>query len=398
MELIVRKELDVLREKASVELENILHFWETRMKDVDNGGFYGEIDGLNQLQPNSEKGSVLNARILWTYSAAYNQTKDVKYLELAQYAYAYIRTYFVDQEFGGVYWSVDYKGQPLKTRKQIYGQAFSIYALSEYYIATKDVSALDLAKSLFALIEKYSYDAALGGYFEAFTREWQLEEDLRLSDKDENEKKTMNTHLHIIEGYAALYRVWKDDGLLQQIKHLLSVFKEKIFDSTTKHLILFFDENWQSHHDIVSYGHDIEAGWLLQEAAEIIEDEFWIAETKKMAIALTDATKEALDEDGGIWYEKEGEKWVLQKHWWPQAEAVVGFLNAFQISGDASYLDHAVASWNFISTKIVDHDNGEWLWGIHQDGSPMTEEDKAGFWKCPYHNGRACLEVMRRAA
>ncbi|QES89838.1 AGE family epimerase/isomerase [Rhizosphaericola mali] len=396
MSYIVEQNIEWLKSHTSKELISILDYWTTKMKDNTNGGFYGEINGKDQLISEAEKGGVLNARILWTYSAAYNLTKDNSYLQMAEYAWDYIQKYFIDAQYGGVYWSVDYNGQPLKTRKQIYGQAFMIYALSEFYIATANENALSLAKDLFELIEKYSFDAEFGGYFEAFTQEWVLETDLRLSDKDENEKKTMNTHLHIIEGYAALYRVWKDEKLKKQIIHLLENFEQHIYDASSKHLILFFNEKWENHHDIISYGHDIEAGWLLQEAAEIVEEEEWVAKTKKIALALTDAIAEAIDVDGGLWYEKDGEKWVYQKHWWPQAESVVGFFNVYQISNDVKYLDSAKASWSFIENKIIDYKNGEWIWGVDQDGFAMQEEDKAGFWKCPYHNGRACMEIIRR--
>ncbi|MFT4204949.1 MAG: AGE family epimerase/isomerase [Chitinophagaceae bacterium] len=388
--------LEKLRAQATLELPRILAFWSSKMRDGKNGGFYGQIDGWDILHKDAEKGGVLNARILWTYSASYNQTKDALYLTQATYAWSYIQKYFVDKEHGGIFWSVSAEGQPFRTRKQIYCQAFMIYALSEYYIATEDCEALALATQLFTLVEKYSFDPERGGYFEAFTRDWQMETDLRLSEKDENEKKTMNTHLHVIESYAALYRVWKNKKLKKQIVHLLNVFHRHIYDANSRHLILFFDEKWHSRHAIVSYGHDIEAGWLLQEAAEVIEDTYWIDVTRKIAIELTDAASEALDMDGGLWYEKEGDGWVFQKHWWPQAEAVVGFLNAFQISMNPTYLERAAHTWDFVEDKIKDSKNGEWFWGINQDGTVMREGDKAGFWKCPYHNCRACLEIMKR--
>jgi len=384
------------RAELNNELENILDYWSRKMKDEANGGFYGRIDGRNVLHPLSEKGSVLNARILWTFSAAYNLTLKREYLDIALTQYNYIKQYFFDAEFGGVYWSVDYKGNPVNARKQIYGQAFVLYALSEFYMATKNTSALTLAVELFHLIEKYSYDEVLGGYFEAFTRDWKLESDLRLSDKDENEKKTMNTHLHVIEGYAALYRVWKDQKLKVKILHLLSVFSEKIFNSQTKHLELFFDEQWNNHHHIISYGHDIEAGWLLQDAAEIIEDTAWVDITKGLALDLTNGCFEALDEDGGLWYERTNTGYVYEKHWWPQAEAMVGFFNMYENSSDKKYLRQSLNSWHFVQQKLLDTTHGEWYWGIDKDGSIMEKEDKAGFWKCPYHNGRACIEIIKR--
>lgn len=392
-------EMDVRNYKAEMqaELRSILHFWSTKMVDNEHGGFYGRIDGHNVLHADAEKGGVITARILWSFSAAYNYVREPEYLSMADRAYGYILDHFIDREYGGVYWGVDASGRPVHTRKQIYGQAFAIYALSEYYVASHNKEALEMAVQLFQLIEKYSYDTVEKGYFEAYTREWQPETDLRLSAKDENEKKTMNTHLHVIEAYAALYRVWKDPLLKQQIIALLEVFTKYIIDPATGHLQLFFDEHWNGKSTLQSYGHDIEAAWLLQEVAEIIGEEKWTAEMKKWAVVLAGAASEELDKDGGLWYEKENGHLVRQKHCWPQAEAMVGYLNAFEITGENSYLRRSENSWSFVKKYLLDQAFGEWYWGIYEDHTPMLEEDKAGgYWKCPYHNTRACLEVIRR--
>jgi mannobiose 2-epimerase len=384
--------------ELTAELHNIITYWEKYTPDEVNGGFLGKIDNDNQVTANAPKGSVLNARILWSFSAAYNLRGDDASLQMANRAYQYICKYFIDAEFGGVYWSVDYLGNKLDTKKQVYASAFTIYALSEYFIATGLQDAKEQAISMYYLLVDKSYDQPKTGYLEAFTRDWQPIADLRLSVKDANEKKTMNTHLHVLEAYTNLYRIWPDEGLKQQIRILIDNFLTHFIDIKTHHLVLFFDEDWNRRSDTVSYGHDIEATWLLLEAAEVIGDVDRIAHVKKTCIDIADVTVEGLDADGGLWYEYEPESnhLVKEKHWWVQAEAMVGFFNAWQISGDHKYLDLALKTWNFVKDNILDAQNGEWFWGIKADGTIMPGEDKVGLWKCPYHNSRACIEIIRR--
>ena len=324
--------------------------------------------------------------------------KNPEYLKYAERAYQYITSHFIDKEFGGVYWTVDYKGNPLDTKKQVYANAFAIYALSEYYRASGNEDAKTAAISLYNLLDEHSYDAVRTGYLEAFTREWSPINDLRLSAKDANEKKTMNTHLHVLEGYANLYRIWPDNGLKAQIITLLHNFIDHFINPETYHLNLFFDEDWNSRSALVSYGHDIEAAWLLQEAAEIIKHEPLIERLKDISIKIAKTTLSGLDTDGGLWYEYEpaDNHLVKEKHWWVQAEAIVGFYNTWQITGDEKFLDQAEKTWEFVKNNIIDKQNGEWFWGIDENGNPMPNEDKAGIWKCPYHNSRACVEIVKR--
>jgi mannobiose 2-epimerase len=386
------------RQEMEEELEAILSYWMERSPDQAQGGFYGQIDSENIVHPQAPKGAVLNSRILWTFSAACAHSPRLQYLSAAQRAYEWLVTHFIDREYGGVFWSVDRSGAVLNGRKQIYGQAFCIYGLSEYYLLSRDRAALDHAIAIFRLIEKHSFDPNTSGYYEAFARDWTPLEDLRLSPKDANEKKTMNTHLHVIEAYANLYRAWPDPFLKQQITGLLEVFGDHIIDGPTGHLRLFFDEDWNSRSGIVSYGHDIEAAWLLLESAEVAGDPRWIASAKEWAIRMAQAAAEGLDNDGGLWYEKDGGHLVKEKHWWAQAEAMVGFFNAWQLTGDPAWLQKSRASWDFVRNYIKDTRDGEWFWGVGADHLPMPGEDKAGFWKCPYHNSRACLELSRRIA
>lgn len=380
------------------ELAAILSYWSRRTVDEAHGGFYGQLDAHDAVVPGAAKGAVLNARILWSFSAAYNHEARPDYLALAGRAFEYVKTRFLDPEHGGVYWSVSSEGSPLDTKKQVYALAFTLYGLAEYYRASHDGTALTLAQAQYRAIEQHSFDAEKGGYFEAFARDWQPLADLRLSAKDANEKKTMNTHLHVLEAYANLYRVWPDAGLAQQIRALLRVFDEHIIDPETQHLRLFFDENWQSKSTIVSYGHDIEAAWLLLEAAEVLHDAALIARFQQRALQVAAAAAEGLDADGGLNYELEPPPGhiVRDKHWWVQAEALVGFVNAYQLSGEPHFLDKAEAVWHFTQQHILDRQAGEWVWGVAADHQRMPGQDKAGFWKCPYHNSRACLELLRR--
>ena len=267
-----------LSDSAYAELtSNILPFWMDRMTDKKNGGFYGRINGQAQLVENEDKGGILNARILWSFSAAYNHLGNILYKEMATRARDYALDHFFDPLNGGTFWTVDYKGKPADTKKQIYSQAFFIYALVEYYVASGDKSCLEKAISLFHLIEEKSFDTLKNGYLEAFSRDWKLLEDLRLSDKDDNEKKTTNTHLHILEAYTSLYKVWKDKELAGKLRNLTNIFVDKIIDRKSNHLNLFFDEDWVSKSHLISYGHDIEASWLVYEAAEVLEDQRIIA-------------------------------------------------------------------------------------------------------------------------
>ena len=387
----------ILKNKAKTELINILDYWLKNTIDKENGGFIGEINHQNVINNNSEKGAVLNARILWSFSAAYAVEKNPEYLKTAKRAFQYIKDYFFDNEFGGIFWSLQADGKPKDTKNQIYAIAFVIYGLSEFYKIFKNEDALELAQSLFYKIELYSKDYKNKGYLEAFTRDWQEIEDLRLSEKDANEKKTMNTHLHIVEAYANLYLIWPNPKLKDSIKEILEVIALYFINKYTWHLKLFFDENWKEKEDVISYGHDIEAAWLLQWCAETIEDVDLVRSYQKYAVEFAKSTKEGIDSDGGLWYEYEPkeQKLIAEKHWWPQAELWIGMINAWQLTQNEEFLEITEKNFEFVEKYIIDHKNGEWIWGVYADYSPILK-DKAGFWKCPYHNSRACIELIKR--
>ena len=383
--------LDVLQ-------NNILPYWENKMQDKENGGFYGQITGKEELISEAEKGAILNARILWTYSSAYRLLKKEEYFEMANRAKRFVIDKFYDKEFGGIYWSLDYKGNPLDTKKQIYALGFAIYGLSEFSRATGDKEALEYAIKLFHSIEEHSFDKEKNGYLEAFTREWHEIADMRLSEKDANEKKTMNTHLHILEPYTNLYRVWKDEELKKQIRTLVEVFLDKILNKETNHLRLFFDEDWNGKDHIISYGHDIEASWLIHEAALVLEDAELLKRVEEVVPRIANAAAGGLLSDGGMIYEQNLESSHIDadRHWWVQAETVVGYINLYQYFHREDALEKALTCWDFIKKHLIDEKNGEWFWSLKADGTINTDDDKAGFWKCPYHNGRMCMEIIER--
>lgn len=383
--------------ELEAELREILGYWITNTIDP-RGGFFGRIDQNNIADLDAPKGAVLNARILWTFSAAFRHGRNPSYLQTASLAYDYIVRHFIDHENGGVYWTVDAAGNPLETKKQIYAQAFMVYAMAEYFRATETAQSLQIAIAIYKLIQRYGYDKVHGGYIEAFSLDWKPADDMRLSAKDVNGQKTMNTHLHLLEAFTTLHKIWPDGNLKAHISELIHIFRQHMIDETTGHLLLFFDEQWQLKPGPVSYGHDIEAAWLLAEATAVIGDARLIEKVQAASLKLADAAAEAIDQDGGLWYEREagsGEL-VRQKHWWPQAEAMVGFYALYEQTGDDKFFRLSRANWTFVRTRLKDNRFGEWFWGIDASGRPMPGEDKAGLWKCPYHNGRACLELLRR--
>lgn len=378
--------------------EDILPYWSKKICKGDTG-FYGRISGEEVIDPEAPVGAIMTSRILWTFSNAFRLFRREEYKTIAMQAKSLIINNFYDVEQGGIYWSINPDGTPLDTKKQIYAIAFCIYGLAEWNRASGDEEALELAKKLYRDIEKHSFDTCKNGYFEAFTREWSEIQDMRLSDKDANESKTMNTHLHVLEAYTGLYRVWKDGGLAAQLKNLIGIFLDRILGADA-HLRLFFDDDWNCGYKIYSYGHDIEASWLLHEAALVLGDEATIGKVEKEVPRIAAAAGEGFTAKGGMIYEKDNATGHIDgdRHWWVQAESVVGYFNLWQLTGEPSGLENSIECWEFIRNNLIDRENGEWFWSIHQDGTVNRTDDKAGFWKCPYHNGRMCMEIIERTA
>jgi cellobiose epimerase len=379
------------------EFNNILNYWLKYSVDNKNGGFYGEVDGQNQPKITADKGIVLNSRILWTFSRAYIENKNPEYLKIAKRAFDYIKKYFWDSKNGGVYWSIKANGQPSETRKIIYGHSFAVYGASEYFRATASKPALLFAQDVFNAIVKHSYDTKMGGYIEAYGQDWSEINDYLLAKGDS--RKSMNTHLHLMECFANLYRVDKSESVRFHLQHCIEIVLDKIIGKDNTRQTLFFTENWVPRSKGFSYGHDIESSWLIQESAEILGNEELTKKAKAKCIEMARSACEGLQSDDGMIYEFDPENAYSNssRDWWVMAEAMVGFYNAYQNTGKAHYLEKSEKSWEFIKKYLIDKENGEWFGGVTPDHK-VTGTSKITMWKCPYHNARACLEIYHRIA
>lgn len=390
-------DLCVLKNEFSIELTRLLDFWSSKTVDSEHGGFIGEMDHSGKIITNASKGCVLNTRILWTFSAAYRTIKNIGYKEIADRAYKYLIDNFWDTENGGLYWELDYLGNPINKRKQAYAQGFGVYAFSEYYRATKNEQSLTFANELFEILETKFWDNQYLGYIEALNDNWSVIADMRLSDKDMNAPKSMNTHLHILEPYTNLFRASPNEALKAKMVVLLDVFQNKIIDKNTGHFNLFFNMDWSVQSTAISFGHDIEGAWLMHEAAHVLQDNTLIEQIQKTALKLVNITLEkGLDIDGSLFNELDNNHFDKDKHWWPQAEAMVGLIDAYEINPIPIYITSLIKIWDFIKNNLIDTKNGEWYWRVDKNSTPITSEVKVGFWKCPYHNGRALMELVER--
>ena len=424
--------IEILKSEVLDVLENnILRFWLDKMQDKENGGFYGQMTGEGELVKTADKGGILNARILWSFSAAYRVLRKPEYLEAATRAKEYIIEHFIDEEFGGTYWSLDYKGNPKDTKKQFYAIGFMIYGLSEYARATGDHEALEYAIQLYECIEEHSLDKQYNGYIEACTREWGEIADMRLSELDANFPKSQNTHLHIIEPYTNLFRALKELDAIENatndyglkpyvgqfttvnisvdpdivtrleasLRNLINIFTDKILNPQTHHLDLFFDMDWKREAGALeSYGHDIECSWLLHEAALVLGDDIVLKKVEPIVQMVAKASEKGLNEDGSMVHEANLDTGYVDtdRHWWVQAENVVGWINIYQYFGDEDALQKALNGWQYIKNNLIDREGGEWWWSRDPQRNINRKDDKAGFWKCPYHNSRMCLEILER--
>lgn len=375
-------------------LNNILPFWKS-MKDDEYGGYYGYKSYDLVLDKKAEKGCILNSRILWTFSNAYMELKEEELLSYAKHAYLFLKEHFYDRERGGVYWSVTYKGEPLDTTKHSYNMAFAIYALSSYYDITKDEEALSLAKELFALVEEKYRDEY--GYQEALTVDFQPQSNEHLSENGVMADKTMNTMLHLYEAYTELYRVSAYEPAAKEMRFILSAFQKSIYEPSKHRLGVFFDSKMNSLIDLHSYGHDIETAWLLERGLEILGDEERHTSMKPIFSDLEHEILKTAFDGESVAAECEEGKVLETRIWWVQCEAIIGFYNAYQKRKEQKFLDAAFAVWDYTKRYFVDTREGsEWLNERFYDKSINEEQPIASLWKCPYHNARLCLEMMRR--
>ena len=428
-----------------------------------SGGFYGGTDGFGRILREEPRGTILNARILWAFSASFRALGNLDYLDVATRAYDWFVSHFIDPEHGGVYWSVSPSGEPLETKKQLYSQGFAIYGLSEYALACADAGrasdcsgtcadagrtsdcsgtctdagrreaalrSLREAVSLFECVEAHFADADYGGYTEALARDFSPLSDMSLSAHDINADKTMNSHLHLLEAYATLLRALTAlqdvsgpyvsaqtiDIVRERVEALLEIVTGKVM-GPDGHLRLYFNRDWSVIPGAVSYGHDIETSWLALECAQAVDASRGdvspggglsslaadpaVSRVLPAALAMGLAGNEGLAPDGSMYYELlPSGKLDDSRQWWVQAEAVVGNLWLWKHHRLDDGLQNALAAWQFIRSNLVDKTHGEWFWGLDPAAAPAaglapdTKSPKAGFWKCPYHNTRMCLEVL----
>jgi len=377
--------------------ENILPFWMKNAVDQKNGGFYGGMTNDHVVLNAIPRTAVSCTRFLWTFSRAYRMDHKDSYLDLAKQAYTYLTDKFWDPKYGGLFWSLDAAGTPVNTRKHHYAQAFGIYGLSEYYRTVHDEDSLAVAVQLFELLEKHAYEPRYGGYIEGCSRDWTELDDKRLGDTDLDCQKSMNTMLHIMEAYSNLAVAWGEERVREQLSRILTIFAEHII-SAEGHFRLFFDDQWRSLSDHISYGHDIEGSWLLYEAAEILGDAAALELARMQSLKLAQGViASGVNGDGSIVQEASPEGIINQKkEWWSQAEAVVGFYNAYQLTGENRYRDAAGSAWNFIQHNLVDKKNSGWFKRLLPDGTADPTSLKIGPWEGSYHESRLCFEMMKR--
>ena len=390
-----KTEIETLKGAVETNLvSNILPFWMENTVDPD-GGFYGMVFDKGRLIPTADKGAILNARILWTFSHAYRTYSLDCYKETADRAAEYFTEHFMDKKFGGVFWSLNSEGNPKDFTKQTYAAAFGIYGLAEHFRATGDERSLKAALSLYRTLEEKVHDRSNEGYIETFNRDYSPA-NIKGVDGMEGATKTMNTHIHILEAFTTLYKVWPDEGLKANLIELIGILQDRLYSPQTKHLILYCEDDWKSIGKVDSYGHDIEASWLLTEAAEAVGDEKILAAIRKQAVEMVDvALKEGMNPDGAMLYEKTEKGYRKDLSWWPQCETVIGCINAWQITDDRKYFDAAVKTWGYITANFVDNTNGGWFKSLTDEGKPGREA-KASMWNCPYHNSRVAFELAER--
>ncbi|ADN01071.1 AGE family epimerase/isomerase [Spirochaeta thermophila] len=390
----LRPTLRQIRSELAAQLfDHILPFW-LGQQDPIHGGFYGSI--TTGPDPTAPKGLVMTARHLWTFSQAFLSRPNPAYLEAAGNAYRFLTHALYDATHRGFFWSVHPDGTPLSRVKKLYGNAFAVYALAAYHTASGDREALTLAWETFDLLEDRGRDRRHGGYYEAFTEDWSTPLPEPLGEGETPAPKTMNTHLHILEAYSTLFRTTKEPRVREAMEHLILIFRTHIAPSS--HLGLYFAEDWAPMGGGISFGHDIEATWLLTESVELLYGDPLPEWFLSWIRPVMEETARALDTHGGSLPNEQREDGSVDRArvWWVQAEAFVGFLNAYSLFEEPRYLDHACTVWRFIMDHLVDREGGEWFWAVTPEGSPLAGYEKGGMWKASYHNSRACLEGMRR--
>ncbi|WP_394203349.1 AGE family epimerase/isomerase [Marinagarivorans algicola] len=397
---------DIQRFKKELLLEfsAINNYWLSTV--LNDQGFLGEISAVGEAKADADKGIILTTRMLWYFSEAALYAPEPSLVAAAHKMYDFIAQHFIDQEHGGVFWSLDANGDVVNGRKQTYAQAFAVYALSAYYRLSRNMVALTSARSIYGFIEKHAYDSVHGGYFEAFDRDWGALDDIRLSEKDLPSAKTMNTHLHMLEAFTGLLQaervaanVAAATNVENSLKRLLETYENNFIDYSNGHLKMFLSRDWTDESIELSYGHDIESSWLVWEALEVLAVPALTKRYQSQVETLfSTCFKEGIAKDGSALevFDLESGKAIHERIWWVQAEAMVGYFNAWQMTADDKYWQAVLAVWHFIKEQVIDSAHGEWHWVAQCDQQAQQSFYKVGFWKGPYHNGRSLIELCRR--
>ena len=393
------KDVVYYKEQLQNELHAILKYWSSETINPETGQFYGEISGVGVPDIYASKGIIMYARIMWTFSAAAQFYNDTQYIKTADIARECIENSFFDKKNGGYYWEISHDEKPVVTKKQVYAQAFVLYAYAEYYKATKQQHALNKALDIFHLLQTHCYDSVYGGYFEAFSENWDKLDDVRLSERDLNLPKGMNTNLHVLEAYTCLLQATQNAEVSHALEKLVSVFTTHIIDKKG-HVVIFFTENWTPQTHEISYGHDIETSWLLCEACKTINNKTLIERTRPIVLKMVDIFLcEGYDEQAhAVLYEYNTKTKHLDtdRHWWVQVEAMEGLAHAYTLTQNKEYLTVAFSIWEYVSTYFIDKTNNEWFWRVSQNNIPYLEDPKISMWKCPYHSARALMQIITK--
>ena len=386
--------MSTIRDEIAAELTGrIIPFWRG-LRDDECGGYAGTVGFDLKRYPEADRGCIQNSRILWFFSEAYRTLGDAELLDEADHAFAMLRR-MTDERRGGVYWSVHRDGTPADTVKHTYCHAFAVYGLSAYRAASGSEEALERAKALYRIMETRCRDE--GGYLEAFTADWQPESNEKLSENGVMATRTMNTLLHVMEGYTGLYTVWPDPELRDRLVEIMDIFEKKVYNRKLRRQEVFFDHEYRTLIDLHSYGHDIETSWLAEKTLDAINDPALTARIRPLLLEMADHTYHAAFTDHGFANECERGKVSQIRIWWVQAEAFMGFLNAWEKTGEARYKDAVLTQWKYIRAYVDDpRPNSEWFWYVNEDGTPSTDKPIVEPWKCPYHNGRMCMEILAR--
>lgn len=397
----MNEKLQKLYDLAVDELtNNILPWWIEHDVDEEHGGFYGAVTNDNAPVPHATRFITLNARLVWTFSAAYRVMGNPEYKKMADRAYNYFIKYFWDDEYNAANNRVDEFGDPVSKQRYIYGEAFAIYGLSEYARAMGCNEALEYARKLVASLEKHVYDPVYKGYFESCKPDWTHDPWTRGVNRLPTDEKTMNNHLHLIEAYTCLLRTDKSDFMQNKVREHLYVMLNKIVDHDIHHYFYFQARDWKPTTQEISFGHDIEGAWLMMETAEVLGEPEAMRYTKDTCMNMARACYEQgfRKEDGAMLSEYDPVTGYSSPFlsWWEQNEAVVGFLNAWEVTGEEKYLDASLKCFEFAREHFVDHENGGWFVRLSLDGKTVLSTDKVNDYTCPYHNSRMCMEIIER--